>query len=114
MVPSACRQPASKGLSETGSKLPLVIPVTASGWHDPTKQPATHLCRIEWPPLDILASPLAYRDLAQLCQLHLQNALIPFPLTPESMGCTVTEPHSKGQMFSSLDLIFYMSPQFQE
>lgn len=59
MVHSACKQTASKGLSETESKLPLVIPVTASGCHDPTKQPATHLCRIEWPPSGTLASALA-------------------------------------------------------
>lgn len=55
-----------------------------------------------------------FRGSAQLCQLPLQDAPLPFLLTLVFVGSTVTEPHSKVQVFSSLDLTFSMLPQFQE
>lgn len=52
------------------------------------------------------AHDLAYRRLAQLCQLHFQVVSPPSLLTLVSVGCTVTELHSKVQVFASLDLTF--------
>lgn len=113
LVQSACRQPASKGLSETGSKLPFWnlshssrAPLLHQTTHHPfvqNRMTSRHpgFCPgLKGPSPVVPAAP--------------PGAPLPSPLTLVSEGCTVTEPHSKGQGSSSLHLSFSMLPQFQE